>query len=215
MSKAHQNEVYVAMPVDSEAPPAYEFYIVPTEAAQRKKCVGGGSCLCVAAALLALFFLLPRAPTTWLAQLTVNPASGALAGAFEFANNNYYSVAWANPDVDLYWLPHDQQLVTQACFGSGGTANDACAFYQDGWCAIKVAEFSQTETFTTKLRTSVERDLDLTQTSQDLACSLNLLASQLLNGQQRMLTKGSVHAASPLRTFGRVAVSETYYYFAN
>jgi hypothetical protein len=188
------------------------------EAVQRKKCFGCGSCLCVVAALLtilALFFLLPRTPTMWLAQVTANPTSGALEGAFEFVNNNYFSVTWENPDVDLYWLPYDQQLVTQSCFGVGGTANDSCAFYRDGWCAIKVAEFSETDTFTTKKRTSVERDLGLTQTSQALACSLNMLASQLLNGQQRMLTTGSVHASSPLRNFGRVAVSEVYYYFAN
>ena len=185
------------------------------ETVRRKKCFGCGSCLCVVAALLTLFFLLPRTPTTWLAQLGANSETGALTGKFEFANNNYFSVTWENPDVDLYWLPHNEQLVTQNCYGAGGVANDACAFYQDGKCAIKVAEFSEEESFETAMRSSTERELGLTQTSQDLACSMNMLASQLVNGNQLMLAKGSVHASSSLRDFGRVGVSDVYYYFSN
>ena len=165
--------------------------------------------------LLTLFFLLPRTPTTWLAQLGANSETGALTGTFEFANNNYFSVTWENPDVDLYWLPHNEQLVTQNCFGAGGTANDACAFHQDGMCAVKVAEFSEEESFETAMRTTTERQLGLTQTSQDLACSMNMLLSQAVNGNQRMLAKGSVRASSPLRDFGRVSVSDVYYDFAN
>ena len=164
--------------------------------------------------------LLPAAPHSILlaravAQLSADSETGALKGKFEFANNNFYSVVWENPDVDLYWLPHNEQLLTQNCFGAGGTANDACAFYQDGMCAVKVAEFSAEESFETAMRTTIERQLVSTQTSQDLACSMNMLLSQAVNGNQRMLANGTAHASSPLRDFGQVDVSDVYYYFSN
>lgn len=194
---------------------AYAYYIIPKEPKKRKQ-FGCGFCLVTLTLFLVGFILIPRAPFVYLDHLEISTENqslgGELYGKFGFDNTNFYAVDWSNPAVNLYWLPHDEQLIVQSCHKSD-TANAACAFYYRGMCAIPVGDFiGEDKAFTTDARSASERDLKLEQSPQEMACALNMLASYAKNGKQMLLSKGHVRAKADIVDFGKVGVSDTYYY---
>jgi hypothetical protein len=87
-------------------------------------------------------------------------------------------------------------------------------FYEHGWCAINLGTFLQADgKLTTESRQTKHSDYTLTQTPQQATCATQIVIAQAAHGQQRMLSKGSVKAKGALRNFGRVHVSDAYYYF--
>jgi len=172
----------------------------------------------ILAVILTVFFILPRTPSVWLYKMTFdNDAdTGAITanGVFEFENNNYFDVNWKEAQVSLYWLPWDQQGILAACSGSTTDANEACEFYQDGYCAIPLGTFTSPSKFQTDSREDKKVSLPLSMSQQQASCAAEMLVLSALNqgtNTQRLFTKGSVAAKAPVRNFGRVHVSDTYY----
>merc|ERR1711998_594757 len=71
---------YVSM--ENGAPrSAYAYYVVPVEPRKRRQC-GGCCCFLCLATFLLCFFLIPRTPTVWLKNLTVNTDTEGAVGTF-------------------------------------------------------------------------------------------------------------------------------------
>ena len=162
---------------------------------------------------LMLFFLIPRTPSLWLNDIVFvqsdDTTASSTKGKFIFQNRNYFGVKWKDVEVKLFWLPDDDQFITFACALSTNTA-DVCEFYYRGFCAIPLGEFENSDKFETNSRQSVKRSLTLTQTNQELACSAQVIVAGG-GALQRLLTKGTVHAESSTRNFGKVHASDTIY----
>ena len=184
-------------------------------AQKRKKRCGCGWCCTILLGLLLVFLLVPRTPTVWLNELDIG--NGSPSGKFEFENNNYFGVKWSDTKFSLYWLPNDMTLIGKKC-SLTGTANDACEFYDRlGYCAINVGEFNGDEKFTTDSRVRTVRELPMTQTDQEAACSVNMATAvavqSIRNLPQRLVTRGTVEAKGTVRNFGKIKVSDAYYYW--
>jgi len=201
--------------VDEDGQPVQvvgEVYILDTSTKKKKAC--GSCCLFAVATFLLCFFLIPRTPTVWLSNLSVNQAKSGIAesavtgivGTFKFRNENFFKVEWDSPDMSLYWLPYNNQPIVGGCWGE-----DPCAFYQNGWCAIKLGEFANDEKFSTGVRAEELSKLKLKQTLQQTTCSAEVMVAAAAEGTQRLLSKGTVGAKVPLSKFGRVHVSDSYY----
>jgi len=225
--------VYVSIsngPDDAQAPEAvattstFGYYIIPATPVKRRQC-GCGVCCSFLFLFLALFFCLPRTPAVWLSTLKYAPASpsgtastsvqGTFTGSFAFKNNNYFAVDWSKASMSLYWLPTnpDGQVVTGLCSGSDDP-NDACEFWVDGYCAIKLGEFSDSSSFETKPLQKLHHEMALESANpKEVACSTQMVAASLVQGTQLIYSKGHAKAEGWLRKFGMVHVGSAFYNF--
>lgn len=221
MQGAKDDKVYVAIEGGAygNVPEAqvYEYYVIPVEPRKRKAC-GCGSCCCMSLLLfLLLFFFWPRTPSVWLNNVTLSTSDTETAtGTFKFKNENYFGVKWSKPDISLYWMPSDGTTIGATCSGSTTDASAACE-YLGGYskqCAIKIGEFSDDDAdFNTDSQEQTNEVLPLAQTSQQLACVVNMgLVAANQNLAQLLYSKGNVHAKSDYRNFGKVSIDGTYYY---
>jgi hypothetical protein len=72
----------------------YDYYVIPKQPKQRRAC-GCGTCCCLLAFFLTLFFLIPRTPDVWLSKLTLKTDSDnmpVVSGSFAYQNDNYFEV---------------------------------------------------------------------------------------------------------------------------
>ncbi len=97
--------------------------------------------------------------------------------------------------------------------GATTDPDDYCSFYVDGFCAIKLGIFESSERFVTNAQQKVSKQLTLQQTDQQTSCSI-LFAGAAAKSSQRLYSKGNVLAKGAVRDFGKVKVTESYYWFA-
>mmetsp|Transcript_65895 Transcript_65895/g.148704 ORF Transcript_65895/g.148704 Transcript_65895/m.148704 type:complete len:194 (-) Transcript_65895:42-623(-) len=168
--QAEPGDATVYVQLDEEGQPIEEIYVLQNET--KKKSICGSICCVAVAAFLLCFFLIPRQPSVWLVHLNVGQASSGVAesavtqitGTFKFRNENFFAVDWRAPAVSLYWLPYDDQPVVAGCWGE-----EPCSFWQDGWCAIKLGEFTDPGLkFSTGMRDGRQQVLELQQTAQQV-----------------------------------------------
>lgn len=156
---------------------------------------------------LMIFFLVPRDPAIYLKNISAD-SSDNIYGGFEFKNLNYFGVHWKDMETNLYWLPYDVTVLT-TCY----TGSEDCSFYYFGSCAIKLGSFDDNSKFSTNSRDNVNRKVELTQTEQELACSKQMIVNSANNNYQNLMLKGSIHAKSETRNFGKVHVRKSIYRF--
>ena len=204
----NQDESYTMLEHDKQQN-QYQYYVVPNSP-KRKKQFSGGCCLLSLAIFLLCFFLIPRTPYLYLESIFLN-ANNNGHGKFKFVNNNFYDIEWSSPDIILYWLPYDGQTVGEVCYDN----DDPCESgkYYKNICAIKLGEFKSDEKFKTKIRSSKVEDIQmLTSSQKEIACASWMLLNPYKGMSQRLLTKGHVNAKSSINNFGKVKVSDGYYY---
>lgn len=209
MSK--DNYSYVPIKNDTESTEnhnkntTFAYYVIPNQPQSKKK-LGSCCCLFFVICFLLLFFLYPRVPSVILNELKFD-SYGNGTGTFNFRNNNFFNMKWKNPDIKLYWIPYDGQTVGQICYGD----NNPC---ENGKCEIKLGEFKNNKKFNTLSLSKTTQYIKLLEsTPQELACTSWMLLNPYNGWSQKLMTKGHVHAKTSVNNFGKVKVSNQYYYF--
>lgn len=213
------DDVYVSIPADEHtiqaSPPvatSYAYYVIPSEPRQQRKC--GGACCCICGIIgLLLFFLIPRQPSVSYQYLAYNGAYNAsnshkvtaadFTGKYRFENMNYYSVDWKDLRMKSYWL-------------TGGTTN--CDMYKTKYgytyCAKEMGAFNKKEQFSTPARSRSTQNIPLSTTagSGDGANLVGMLAQCFVDGSALVMSSGSVYETTGLHDFGKVSISDQYFY---
>lgn len=148
----------------------------------------------------------------YLHKIIYDSETQSTTGTFRFHNENYFGVDWSDANVDLYWMPSSDTLLSSTCAVNG---ENPCV-YLNSWktqCAIKIGEFSDDSSFKTGSQEHTSRDMALTQTSQQSACLVNMAAVAIgKQVEQTLYSKGSIHAKGEYRNFHKIDIDGTYYY---
>ena len=176
----------------------------------RKKLFGSFCCIIFLLTFFLCFFLIPRNPTVSLNELILS-SNNVIEAKFNFKNNNYYSIDWKNPDIELYWIPYNGQTVGQVCYGDNPCESGK---YYDNMCAIKLGEFVSNEKFGSNAKSSTNKNLQLiSTTNQEIACASWMILNPYQGKPQRLLTDGHIFSKSNLQNYKKIYVPKRYYYF--
>ena len=156
---------------------------------------------------LLCFFLIPRKPNIKLNNIVFSQ-TGDGYGTFELINNNYYQETWRNPDISLYWLPYDNQIVGEKCY-----SDNPCSKYINHNCAIKLGEFKNDDHYNTKKRSKKTKQIQvLSSTDQEVACITWMILNPYEGLNQRLATTGTIKVNNMMNN-KKKSVSTQYYYY--
>ena len=178
----------------------------PTEdsmVGNRKRQAGGcGCCACLALLFLLLFFLLPRNPTV-VYQYTQLTAGHFTESVYRLRNNNFYSVEWSNPQIQIAFL---------------NTLNGNYYFELLGqtWCsdddAVKLDLCNENMT-STKWTTGAQATKNAAMPTTTFPIAVAQAAAQCeLDGRVQLASTGTISAKTALGRKSTVRVSTKYYW---
>lgn len=177
---------------------------------KKKNNLGKWCCMITLLSIISTFFLVPRKPYIYLDTIYIG-ANNNSYGKFELRNNNFYDIKWSNPDITLYWLPYKGQTVGEICYGNDDPCESGKFF--KGSCAIKLGEFKSNDKFKTKLKSTNKISIPMTTSSpKEIACTSWMLLNPYKGMLQRLVTKGHISSKSDIYYFGKVKVTDGYYY---
>ena len=173
----------------------------------RRRKVGGCCCFLLLTFLLC-FFLIPRNPQIHLKSIYLD-SNGNGYGSFKLVNNNFYKEKWRNPDISLYWLPYDGQVVGENCY----VGNSPCNKYIENQCAIRLGEFKNTEHYYAESRSSHNTEIDLlSSTNEEIACTTWMILNPYQNLKQRLATTGTIKLKNMMNK-KKEKINTQYYYY--
>tara|TARA_Y100000768_G_C23872245_1_gene631018 strand:- start:76 stop:678 length:603 start_codon:yes stop_codon:yes gene_type:complete len=157
---------------------------------------------------LLCFFLIPRNPRISLNYIYLDN-NGNGYGNFKLINKNFYKETWRDPDISLYWIPYDGQVVGEKCYSS----NNPCNKYINNRCAIKLGEFKNSDHYNTKMRSSKHKNIELLSvTDNEIACTSWMLLNPYENLKQILVTTGTINVKNMMNN-NKKHISSKYYYF--
>jgi hypothetical protein len=157
---------------------------------------------------LLCFFLIPRNPRINLKKIYLD-INGSGYGDFELINKNFYKETWRNPDISLYWVPYDGQVVGEKCYSN----NNPCNKYINNRCAIKLGEFKNSDHYNTKMLSSKHKQIELSSvTDNEIACTSWMLLNPYENLKQMLVTTGNIKVKNMMNN-NKKRISSQYYYF--
>lgn len=157
---------------------------------------------------LLCFFLIPRNPRIHLKNIYLD-SNGNGYGTFKLVNKNFYKEKWRNPDISLYWLPYDGQVVGEKCY----TSNNPCNTYIENKCAIRLGEFKNTEHYSAKMQSSHHTEIDLlSATNDEIACTSWMILNPYQNLKQRLATTGTIKVKNMMYNKKKKINTQYYYY---
>tara|TARA_B110000495_G_C22754658_1_gene442024 strand:+ start:39 stop:635 length:597 start_codon:yes stop_codon:yes gene_type:complete len=179
-------------------------YNITTRKKKIRSCLGFGVLL----TFLLCFFLIPRNPVIHLKKIYFD-GNGNGYGNFKLTNKNFYKEKWSNPDISLYWVPYDGQVVGEKCY----SINNPCNKYINNKCAIKLGEFKNTEHYNTKMQSSKHKQIDLLAvTNDEIACTSWMILNPYENLKQRLATTGTINVKNMINNKKKGVHTQYYYY---
>lgn len=166
-------------------------------------------CLSVLITFALCFFLIPRNPDINLETIYLSVNNSGYSN-FKFTNNNFYQEKWSNPDLILYWIPYDGQVVGEKCYNN----NNVCNKYIDNQCAIKLGEFKNSNHYTINAKTSKKHKINLlTSSNQEKACTTWMILNPYENLNQLLVTEGKIKVKNMMMKSKNKQITNQYYYF--